>query len=859
MITNPAISKLLPFKSNFLTIAGHRMHYIDEGSGPVVLLLHGNPTWCFYYRRLIGVLREKFRVIAPDYIGLGLSDHPRNARFRAIDRIEQVQELIAKLGLTRYSIVMHDWGGAIGTGVAVRNVAAVEKLVYLNTTLTETESLPFIIKISASPIFGRLLTRHTRRFLKFTTDIGANTKLPKEIKQGYYYPYRKAVERDAIWDFVQDIPFNSDHPSYAVMLDMADKIPQLAHVPVKIVWGLKDPCFHREMLTKVAEHFPQARVLEIPHASHLVLEDAPETANSAIREFLLEDISVPASVPSPLSEYGDQIRSHPGVNALLKGFWSIASSQPRQDAVVVPGFLGDTVRYAHFNYRAVGTLINKYQRGLTELGLSAGDRVLLLVPGGVDFIALTYAIMARGAVPFFVDPGIGRENLVRCIKEIEPNVFIGSPRAHLLRLLKPKLFGKLKFHLMASDWFFTGGPNLSLLKRFAPTPLPPVASPEGVFVGFTSGATGLPKGVIFTNEMLAEQLRIFSTTFGLAPGGKDLPLLPIFSLYMVALGVCTVFPPMDSAKPLALDPSRVVKVINDLGVNYSFGSPTLWNKIAEYCKRIRATLPTIRGVFMAGAAVPEGTLSRVCATVDHGKVYTPYGATEALPVTLVEAAEVLSLNRMPARGGEVGTYVGRAVDGVELKVIEVVGGPIDRISQAKVLGPGEIGEIIVKGANVSRRYFLRQTDERKAKIADGSEVWHRMGDVGYLDENGGLYYCGRTSHIVSYRDKIYYSVPIELIFDTHEKVKRSALISLGGREAAIAIEPYPQYWPESQESKAKFEEELRNLARKHSLTQAIEKVFFYKSFPVDARHNAKIFREKLGELATKGESLEQAA
>ena len=451
MRTEFSLEKFLPYKSKFLLIDGSKLHYLDEGTGPVVILLHGNPTWCFYYRNLITALKDKFRVIAPDYIGCGLSDHPPDSHYTAIDRINHLQELVNSLGLTRYSLVMHDWGGAIGTGLAVRNIGAIEKLVYLNTTLTETESLPGIIKTAATPVIGKLLTKKTKFFLKLMTGYGVSKKLPQEIKDGYYYPYKTSERRTAIWDFVADIPFDNTHPSYSEMLEMASKIPELENVPVKIIWGLKDLCFHREMLSKVARHFPQAEIHEIPEASHLVLEDAPVLANSLIKEFLESDPKVEKS-------------TIPVEGGLYAGFKKIAGKYPRQDAAISPTFFWDNVSYFHTNYENLDSLVNKYERGLTELGLKVGHKVLMLVTPGIEFLALSYAVMGRGGIPVFIDPGIGRENLFKCIESINPDVFLGSPLAQLLRLKKKKLFPNIKFHLTASEWIYTGGPNLSYLK-----------------------------------------------------------------------------------------------------------------------------------------------------------------------------------------------------------------------------------------------------------------------------------------------------------------------------------------------------------------------------------------------------------
>lgn len=827
------------------------MHYLDEGSGPVVLLLHGNPTWCFYYRNLIRELQPYFRVIAPDHIGCGLSDHPKDAHFRAIDRIAHLQELLAQLQISRFSLVMHDWGGPIGTGLAVRMIPAIERLVYLNTTLTETESLPRVIKTAASPLVGPFLTKYSRRFLKLTTTtgLGVAKKLPKEVRKAYHSPYKGWGRRTALWDFVADIPFDSSHPSYSEMMYMAEKLPELRHVPVQIVWGLRDICFHREMLNKVAQHFPQARIREIPEASHLVLEDATELCCETIRSFLLD---IPAAQPGPRQKGTDgQDRR----NVLYQGFRACAASMPYANAAIQPSFFPDTIRYSQITYKELSNLVHKYERGLSELGLHPGDRVLMLVPPGVEFLALAYAVMGRGAIPVFVDPGIGRENLFKCIRDAEPTVFIGSPKAQLLRYLRKSLFPKLRFSICASQWLALGKAHLGVLKKFSASTLFDAPAPETAMIAFTSGATGIPKGVVFSQDMLAAQLRIFTEDFGLQAGEKDLPLLPIFSLFNLAVGVCSVFAPIDSRRPLSLEPEKVLRIIDDLSVSYSFGSPTLWNKLAEYCFRTRTVLPSIRKIFMAGAPVPVATLQRVHAALPNAETFTPYGATEALPVTLISGSEILSSSPKAALSGEIGTLVGKPLSSVRLRIIRPVTGPIARIDETEMLPPYVIGEVIVSGKNVSPSYLNRPESTQKAKIADGAGFWHRMGDMGYLDEAGNLYFCGRQAHAVQTGRKIFFSVPVERVFNQHEKVKRSALVEVkipAGCEAGVVVEPHPQFWPQSEESREQFRSELLELARKDSLTASIEKIYFHPSFPVDARHNAKIFRDKLGELVSAG-------
>ena len=841
------LNELFPFTSHFLRIDGQRLHYIDEGEGPVVIMLHGNPTWCFYYRNLIRELRTRYRVIAPDYIGCGLSDHPRDISYRAVDRMQHLERLVDHLGITRFSLVMHDWGGPIGTGLALRRPQSIEALVYLNTTLTETEALPKIIRKAASPLIGRFLTKWTGRFIRLATEFGVTRRLPREVRLGYHYPYRTIARRQAIWDFVADIPFDSTHPTWGEILDIAARLPTLSHVPVQIIWGLRDPCFHREMLTRVARHFPQASVLEIPDASHLVLEDAFETVHRTARAFLGR-IHFGEGAETPPAERKDQAAVFPAT--LYREFQRHVEERPRSDAAVVPEFRGRQVRYQHVSYQELGALVNKYQRGLAELGLARGDRVLMLVPPGVEFLALSYAVMARGATPVFVDPGMGKRNLFRAITDAEPDVLIGTIKAQLLRMLRPGLFRRLRFHVTASEWTLSRTADLEFLKKFSTTALPDVAAPEAGLIAFTSGATGAPKGVIFTQEMLAAQLGIFREILGLRAGGRDLPLLPIFSLFNVANGVTSIFFPTDPGRPLSLEPERVVRVIEDLGIEYSFGSPTLWNKIGEYCIRANRRLGTMRKLLMAGAPVPAATLERVQSLLPEGEAYTPYGATEALPVTLISARDIASTPAERALGGEEGTLVGRTIPGLEVRIIQRSNHAIPSIGDAVSCAPREIGEVIVRGPTVSPAYLNRPDATMLGKIADGQSLWHRMGDLGYLDGSGNLFFCGRKAHLVEAAGRCWYSIPTERLFNAHPKVRRSALVALNAGIPAIVVEPHPQFWPQNEEVQRGFAAELRELAGRDLITSGITEFFFHPSFPVDARHNAKIFRDRLGTWAS---------
>ncbi|MFO0191591.1 MAG: fatty acid CoA ligase family protein [Planctomycetia bacterium] len=852
-----------PFASRFATVGrgaagapqGHRMHYIDEGSGPVVVCLHGNPTWGFLFRNLIASLRHRFRVIVPDHVGCGLSDQPADVYFNAADRIGHLEELLDQLGVGRFSLVMHDWGGPIGTGLAVRRANDVERLVYFNTTLAEMNLLPGIIRRAASPVIGRMLTQHTMHFVKLLTSLGVAHSLPEEIKQGYHRPYQTHAGRRAIWGFVRDIPFSRSHPTAPLMDDMVARLPTLADKPVKIIWGMKDPCFHPGILRQVAARFPQADVVEIPDASHLVLEDAPEQSIAAVEHFL-------RSAADPRPSASGLHSSTSGLSSSASGLYgalqSAATALPWVSAVTKVSFPrgSDRPRYDAIDFAALAARINAYERGLAAAGLRAAERVIMLVTPGADFLALSYAVMGRGAVPVFIDPGMGVEAVVACIKEAEPSGFIGVPKAHLLRLKAADLFRSLRFSVVAGRLPLFGAKRLRDLLVSTGAAPPPVSrqADDPALVAFTSGGTGRPKGVIFTNRMLSEQLAVFRNQFGFRGGEQDLPLLPVFSLFTSALGVGSIFPPLDPARPLALVPQQIIRVMRDLGNQTSFGSPTLWTKIAEYCRQTGTSLPHLRRVFMAGAPVSEATLDLVRAACPQAESFTPYGATEALPVTIAAADELRQDPPVLAVTGEEGTPVGRAIDGVFLRVVE----PLDGPSGGPLVDCPErvIGEIVVSGETVSREYLARPEATAASKVLEGGRMWHRMGDMGYLDASGQLYFCGRRAHVVTTNDQTFHSVPVENVFNRHPQVSRTALIGVGGMPALVVQPRSPA--PDAA-GRRRLADELRAIGAADPVTAPIRRIYFHPSFPVDARHNAKIFRDRLAAWAATQPVTEVAA
>jgi acyl-CoA synthetase (AMP-forming)/AMP-acid ligase II len=520
-----------------------------------------------------------------------------------------------------------------------------------------------------------------------------------------------------------------------------------------------------------------------------------------------------------------------------------ARGQPDGVAVRAPdGRLADgSIRYQARSFGSLEAEASAAAHLLTDLGIARGTRVLLMVKPGLDLIRVVFALFKVGAVPIVIDPGMGLSKFLKCVRHSNPSAVVGIPAAILVaRLFRPSFKG-------VSVKFSVGRKFARQLSRFEDRGAFPVvdsAVDELAAILFTSGSTGPAKGVCYAHGMFMAQVEAIRAQYDIEPGEVDLPMLPVFALFNPALGMCTVVPEMNPSRPATVDPAKIVQAIEQNQVTNSFGSPALWTKIARYCEAHSVTLPSIRRILMAGAPVPPALMRQMQAILPNGEIHTPYGATEALPVSSISATEVLKETAERTQRGE-GTCVGAPLPLVSVRVIEPVEGAIGTIASVVNCAVGVIGEIVVKGPSVTRGYDALAKADGESKIQDGEYLWHRMGDMGWLDASGRLWFCGRKAERVLTQDEPLYTDCCEALFNQHPEVFRSALIDTGGGVPGLVIEPEVGQFPRSAAARRRFEASLAALGQTCAMTAAIDRFYFEKSFPVDVRHNAKIHRLSL--------------
>lgn len=500
-----------------------------------------------------------------------------------------------------------------------------------------------------------------------------------------------------------------------------------------------------------------------------------------------------------------------------------------------------TICYAERSFAELEAEASATAHYIAAQGIVRGGRVLLMVRPGLDLIRIVFALFKLGAVPIVIDPGMGIRKFLRCVRHSQPNALIGiAPAIWTARCLRAS-FRAVEIKIPVNNGF---GSRIDSFKHRGAYVVADSAEDELAAILFTSGSTGPAKGVCYAHGMFLAQVEAIRKQYAIKPGEVDLPMLPVFALFNPALGMTTVVPEMNPSRPATVDPANIVQAIQQNEVTNSFGSPALWTKIARYCEQASITLPSVRRILMAGAPVPPALMAQTRKIIPNGEIHTPYGATEALPVTSISATEVLEQTAVRTQKGE-GTCVGRGLPDVEIRIIEPVDGAITSLDTVTMQEAGGIGEIIVQGPSVTCGYDRLPEADADSKIADGTRHWHRMGDMGWLDTDGRLWFCGRKVERVPGPDGPMYTDCCEAIFNAHPQVYRSALIHLGGGRPGIVIEPENGAFPRTRRARNQFKRSLAELGQQHALTTRIQDFFFEKRFPVDVRHNAKIHRLSL--------------
>jgi cis-3-alkyl-4-acyloxetan-2-one decarboxylase len=829
---------LYPFNVLKTTINGYQMAYIDEIPknkdkyiNKTYLLIHGNPSWSFMFRKLIVQLKKKYRVIAIDHIGCGNSDKPYYYNYSLTQHIENLSSFITKLQLSNIYLVVHDWGGPIGTGCFLNNKSLFKEIIYLNTSIFRN-NIPLSIKVCKIPIIGSIINYNLGLFNLLATYFTTFNKMLPAIKQGYLFPYQHRYNRVAINSFVQDIPFTNYSKSGKILTSISKQMETIKNINIKILWGMKDWCFHSGFLNKMhLKYFPKATVKYYHKSGHYLLEDQ---FNTICSDIINDDNEMPINVTNLLSKYSEKF---PNKMAIIDEIHNIKLSY--QD-------LNNQVNYASHYYTCKG--VKKY------------DKIAIFVKPGFKHFVTFFSILRIGAIPVLIDPNMGIFNIIKCLKNASISGIIGEKIINLSAQVLHYIY--LNVSLIINVYCEQECKNLCLSDKSVETP------EDVILLVFTTGSTGNPKAVSYTYQNFISICKKVRSVLPLKSEDYIASTLIVFSYFIFLLGNTLVLPNIDYYNFSKIKPHQIVNLSKRYPNCSLYASPIVWKNFVK--SKYSASF---KSILIAGAPVYIELINQIEKKCLNCNITVLYGCTEFLPVSSINNQQMKLLNDTKKmyrnnrnEGDDIlennlsflcnGNCVGKKTDGNLWKIVSFF--CLDN-GGIKELKPFQLGELIVTGNQLSRYYKYNRYSEKNNKNNKNNSIiyngqiwdkttgtfWLRIGDIGYLDDQDNFWYCGRKADMFIY--KHFYVAPI-----VYEKYFTNITL------CAIVFNKHPFLVIE--DNKEKVLEKIKQLndpfLNQIKVVVFSEHISYFKYYfansslynYLDKRHNSKILRRKIKQV-----------
>ncbi|MBF6236538.1 AMP-binding protein [Nocardia otitidiscaviarum] len=541
----------------------------------------------------------------------------------------------------------------------------------------------------------------------------------------------------------------------------------------------------------------------------------------------------------------------------LDRFRDIVAAHPDREAVIYADGrnAAGLPDYRQLTYAELDSWSDAIAANFLAAGVGRGMRTIVLVRPGPELYAVLNGLFKIGAVPVIIDPGMGLFKMMRCLQAADAEAFVGVPEAQAVRIVFRAYFRKVRLAVTVGRGFWRG-PTLDSWGRTPPAPLPerqPAPDDDPLLIAYTTGSTGPAKAVVLTHGNLSAMIEQVDAAREHMEPGTSLITAPVAGILELLIGSRCVLPPLIPSKVGATDPEHVVDAVHRFGVKTMFASPAVLIPLLRHIEQHGSQLPTLESIYSGGAPVPDWCIAGLRAVLpEDAKVYSGYGATEALPMATIESRELLGDLVEAAHRGE-GVCVGKPALHVRARIIAITDDPLltwdDVDERAEELAATDwIGELVVSGPNVSTRYLWPDSANTVGKISDGEVVWHRTGDLARIDDQGRIRFCGRKSQRVETADGPLFTVRVEQVFNVVSGVARTALVGVGERGAqrpVLCVELEPDA------DRKAVEVNLRKRQAEFEITAPVTAFLFHPGFPVDIRHNAKIGREKLAVWAAK--------
>ena len=783
----------------------HQWHLLDRPGtnrdAPVVLCLHGNPTWSFLWSRLLNELSSDFRVIAPDHLSMGFSEQVPTRTYR--DRVSDINDLVNSLNITApIWIVAQDWGGAIGMGYAVAHPDRVAGLVLSNTGIAvpHNRRAPLLIRLAAASGVHRLVTKDSSLFVRGTPFLPGRG-ISQLQRTALALPYRRRSRRSGVADFVADAPLTARHSLAQDIAEVAENVSALT-VPVRLVWGSRDPVFNDDFAHDLMSRFQNVALHRIADSGHLTVL---EVSVAPFVEAAIKESQEKTQLQFLHSEQSDD-----------STLWSQIDHWVNTDDVAIT----DAAANVSITRPDFAARVATYAEALHHRGVLRGERIAVLVPPSVDLIAVVYACWRIGAIAVIADRGLGLKGLKSAIRASRVSHVIGPVKAIAAARL-------LRWAPRASMIPLSALASSPVVKKLEFVRAPEPSADDLAAVLFTSGATGPAKGVRYTHRQLYAQRDALQKTYNITSADTFVAAFAPFALYGPALGIATGLADMDVTSPGTLTAAALDDACRRVGATMVFASPAALANVVKTATTDMAHLRSVRLVMSAGAPVPIQTLQEVSVLCPNAELHTPYGMTEALPVADV------SLSDLARIGSGRGVCVGKPVIGCDVRIDH------------------DTSELLVSAPWMSAGYdalWLTQHNARPVVITDGHTVtWHRTGDVGHIDGEGNVWIEGRMVHVIHSARGSITPVPLEIAAEALPNVVRAAAVGVGPtdvQQIVMVVETVNG-------TEGPADTELTLAVRVALAPLTIASVWITKRLPVDIRHNSKIDRTAVSQNMTK--------
>lgn len=845
----------------------------EQGRTPAgtILAVHGNPTWSYLWRSVLRAATEAqtpWRVVAVDQLDMGWSE--RTGLFRRYDdRIQDLGDLTAAIGLDDERVVTlaHDWGGLVSMGWAEQHPKAHAGTIMTNSAVyhdPEFGPLPDPLRLALAPAVHGAVTTRTTAFLDISLSL-VSPRLDPDVKAAFKAPYDTPERRQGIEHFVADIPVFEDHPSHH-RYERTSAWMATSTVPALFLWGPKDPVFLERYLQDFRRRMPHADVHRFEGANHLLPED--------------RDIAAPimAWLQQNLVDPQDRRTRHQEARPRSQGeFVPFASGLTRRAELSEAGTAIATVDMGRadddrgpsiersLTWAQLEERVARIAAGLVELGVKPGDRINLMVPPGSDLTSLIYASLRVGAVIVVADTGLGVPGMTRALKGASPQWLAGIPTALTAaralgwpgRRISLRSMDPVRRRLLGVE------ATVPELERSAPRRLPEIDPDADAAVLFTSGSTGPAKGVVYTQRQMAAMRDAVAAVCDLRPGTGLVAAFAPFALLAPAMGASSVTPDMDVTKPRTLTARALADAAAAIDATTVFASPAaIVNVLAtqdDLAPHQREALGRVRLMLSAGAPLPPPLLEQLQRLLPSAELHTPYGMTEALPMTDISLEAIREAaadsqtsaseqgRRSPARvpGAGEGVCVGTPVPGAAVRIAPLGedGTPSDELVDTA----GVLGEIVLQAPHVKDRYDrLWMTEQASTRIPG----WHATGDVGQLDAKGRLWVSGRLHHLLLTDDGPVAPVAGEHAAQTVDEVRRAALVGVGAEGAQVPVVVCETEPPARRSGPARAGLAGRVRSAVHDATGLdVAAVLVVPRHPTDIRHNSKVDRTRLAAWA----------